>query len=201
MRQTALARLLALLAAIALATACAPPRAATPATSPSPASQQARTTPAPAPPAAYPAPQAYPAPTAALPLAAPQNPITEAWPSLTARVVQSYPHDPQAFTQGLVYLEDNMFYEGTGLNGASSLRKVDLSSGQVTAIFNLEREHFGEGIAVVNERIFQLTWQSGRGFIYTYAGGAFNRVGSFTYPPDGRALPVEGWGLTSILNV
>ncbi len=196
MRQTSLARLLALLAAIAFAAGCAPPRTATPAASPSPAGEQAHTIPSPPPLAAYPTPQVYPAPTAAPPPAVLQNPVAEAQPLLTARVVQSYLHDPRAFTQGLVYLENDSFYEGTGLNGASSLRKVDLTSGQVTAIFNLEREYFGEGIAVVDERIFQLTWQSRRGFIYTYAGGTFNRVGAFTYPPAGRALPVEGWGLT-----
>lgn len=198
MRQTALARGLTLLAAIVFAAGCAPPRTAAPAPSPSPAGGQALAAPSPMPPDAHPVSEetrAYPVPTAVpAPLASP-NPVAEAAPLLSARVARSYPHDPQAFTQGLVYLDDASFYEGTGLNGASSLRKVDLASGQITAIFNLEREYFGEGIAVVGERIFQLTWRSGVGFIYTYAGGAFNRVGTFTYPPAGRALPVEGWGL------
>ncbi len=199
MQRIALARVLAMIVAIAFAAGCAPPRTAAPAPSPMPGGEQALAAPSPPPPAPYPAPQAtraYPAPTGApLPLASP-NPVAEAAPLVTARVARSYPHDPQAFTQGLVYLDDASFYEGTGLNGASSLRKVDLATGQVTAIFNLEREYFGEGIAVVGERIFQLTWRSGVGFIYTYASGAFNRVATFTYPPAGRALPVEGWGLT-----
>lgn len=112
------------------------------------------------------------------------------------RVVNSYPHDPLAFTQGLVYHDAERLFEGTGLNGASSLRAVDLQSGAVEALLPLEAEHFGEGIAVAGERIFQLTWQSRRGFIYTYADGAFTRVGEFSYPPPGRQLPVEGWGLT-----
>ncbi len=196
MRQIALARVLALVAAIALAAGCAPPRTATPAPSPLPDGGQTVAVSSPTPPGGYPAPQAHSASTSAPPPLATPNLVAEAAPLLTARVARSYPHDPQAFTQGLVYLDDASFYEGTGLHGASSLRKVDLATGQVAAIFNLEREHFGEGVALAGERIFQLTWRSGVGFIYTYAGGAFNRVGTFTYPPAGRALPVEGWGLT-----
>lgn len=199
MQRIALARVLALIVAIAFAAGCAPPRTAAPAPSPMPGGEPTLAAPSSTPPALYPAPQAtraYPAPTGAPPPLASPNPVTEAVPRVTARMVRSYPHDPQAFTQGLVYLDDGSFYEGTGLNGASSLRKVDLATGQVAAIFNLEREHFGEGVAVAGERIFQLTWRSGAGFIYTYASGAFNRVATFTYPPAGHALPVEGWGLT-----
>ncbi|MCS6883533.1 MAG: glutaminyl-peptide cyclotransferase [Oscillochloridaceae bacterium] len=199
MQPTALPRLLAMVAAIAFAAGCAPPRTATPAPSPPPVGGEASAAPSPTPPRAYPGSEetrVSPVPTGVPALLASPNPVAEAALLLSARVVRSYPHDPQAFTQGLVYLDDASFYEGTGLNGASSLRKVDLASGQVTAIFNLEREYFGEGIAVVGERVFQLTWRSGVGFIYTYASGAFNRVGTFTYPPAGRSLPVEGWGLT-----
>ncbi len=199
MQRIALARVLALIVAIAFAAGCAPPRTAAPAPLPMPGGEPTLAAPSSTPPVLYPAPQAtraYPAPTGAPPPLASPNPVAEAVPLVTARVVQSYPHDPQAFTQGLVYLDDGSFYEGTGLNGASSLRKVDLATGQVAAIFNLEREHFGEGVAVAGERIFQLTWRSGAGFIYTYASGAFNRTATFIYPPAGRALPVEGWGLT-----
>lgn len=199
MQRIALARMLALIVAIAFAAGCAPTRTAAPPPLPMPGGEPTLAAPSSTPPVLYPAPQAtraYPAPTGAPPPLASPNPVAEAVPLVTARVVQSYPHDPQAFTQGLVYLDDGSFYEGTGLNGASSLRKVDLATGQVAAIFNLEREHFGEGVAVAGERIFQLTWRSGAGFIYTYASGAFNRAATFTYPPAGRALPVEGWGLT-----
>lgn len=130
-----------------------------------------------------------PAPTAAPATAAPAG-----VPSFGYRVVRSYPHDPGAFTQGLVYIGDDTFYEGTGLNGRSSLREVALGSTTPTRIVNLDQQYFGEGIAVVGERIFQLTWQNGVGFIYNRSD--FAQVGSFSYPPPGSALPVEGWGLT-----
>src|SRR5215212_8046988 len=102
-------------------------------------------------------------------------------------VVHIYPHDPQAFTQGLVFL-DGVLYEGTGLNGKSTLRKVKLENGEVLKIRNIDREYFGEGIAVWRNRILQLTWTSGVGFIYDR--DSFDRIGTFTYRG-------EGWGLTT----
>ena len=101
------------------------------------------------------------------------------------QVVRVYPHDPQAFTQGLVYL-DGFLYEGTGLNGQSSLRKVRLENGEVVQIKKLDARYFGEGIAVVGDRILQLTWQSGVAFEYDRATFAERR--RFTYRG-------EGWGL------
>lgn len=133
------------------------------------------------------------APSAPTPTA---SPPTAPAPILRARVVERYRHDPLAFTQGLVYLDDASFYEGTGLYGASSLRKVALAGAPIIARFDLEPDYFGEGVAVVGDRIFQLTWQNGVGFIYTYAEGAFTRIATFRYPPPGRSLPREGWGLT-----
>jgi glutamine cyclotransferase len=102
------------------------------------------------------------------------------------RVVHVYPHDPQAFTQGLVY-RDGVLYEGTGLNGRSSIRKVRLENGEVLQIQKVDQQYFGEGIAVVNDTIFELTWQSGIGFLYDRE--TFRRKGTFTYHG-------EGWGLT-----
>jgi glutaminyl-peptide cyclotransferase len=102
------------------------------------------------------------------------------------RVVHVFPHDPQAFTQGLVYL-DGVFYEGTGLNGRSSIRKVQIETGQVMQMHNLDSHYFGEGIAVLNDTLFQLTWQSGIAFLYDRA--TFARTGTFAYTG-------EGWGLT-----
>jgi len=107
-------------------------------------------------------------------------------PQYTYRIVNTYPHDPDAFTQGLVYL-DGQLYEGTGLYGASSLRRVDLQTGQVLQRYDLSGEYFGEGIAVLNDKIYQLTWQSQVGFVYDRI--TFNRLAQFTYP-------TEGWGLT-----
>ena len=105
---------------------------------------------------------------------------------LTARAVAAYPHDIGAFTQGLV-IHDGMLYESTGQYGRSSLRLVDLSSGGVEKISRLSREYFAEGIAVVEDKIYQLTWQSGIGIVYDRT--TFNTIGTFRY--EG-----EGWGLT-----
>lgn len=102
------------------------------------------------------------------------------------RVVHVYPHDPEAFTQGLVY-HDGVFYEGTGLNGRSSIRKVRIENGEVLQLHKVDAQYFGEGIAVVGDTLFELTWQSGIGFLYDRA--SFQRTGTFTYSG-------EGWGLT-----
>jgi glutamine cyclotransferase len=102
------------------------------------------------------------------------------------RVVNVYPHDSDAYTQGLVY-EDGTLYEGTGLWGESSLRRVDLGSGEVLQIYRLPGQYFGEGIAIVGDRIVQLTYQSQIGFVYDRA--TFELVDTFGYP-------TQGWGLT-----
>ncbi len=102
------------------------------------------------------------------------------------RVARSYPHDRQAFTQGLVY-EGGFFYEGTGLHGRSSLRKVDPASGRILKETRLVPSHFGEGITVFGDRIVQLTWLSRVGFVYDKA--SFRLLNTFTYP-------WEGWGVT-----
>jgi glutaminyl-peptide cyclotransferase len=102
-------------------------------------------------------------------------------------VVHVYPHDREAFTQGLSFV-DGILYEGTGLNGKSSVRKVKLENGQVLQVQNVADQYFGEGIAVWRDRIFQLTWRSGVGFIYDR--NSLARTGTFTYQG-------EGWGLTT----
>ena len=107
-------------------------------------------------------------------------------PVSSYRVVHVFPHDAEAFTQGLVYL-DGFLYEGTGLNGRSSIRKVRLENGEVLQIQKLDQQYFGEGIAIVANSLFELTWQTEVGFIYDRA--SFQRTGTFTYKG-------EGWGLT-----
>lgn len=102
------------------------------------------------------------------------------------RVIRSYPHDRQAFTQGLAY-ENGFFYEGTGLHGRSSLRKVDPASGHILNEIRLEPSHFGEGITVFGDRIVQLTWLSRVGFVYDKT--SFRLLNTFTYTQ-------EGWGVT-----
>ncbi len=105
----------------------------------------------------------------------------------TFRVVKTYPHDPDAYTQGLFY-KDGFLYEGTGQKGSSSIRKVELETGKVLQSINLENKYFGEGITLFNGKIYQLTWTTQAGFIYDFS--TFKQIGSFTYP-------TQGWGLTN----
>jgi glutamine cyclotransferase len=102
-------------------------------------------------------------------------------------VVNEYPHDPQAFTQGLVF-EDGYLYEGTGLYGFSSLRRVELETGEVLEMVGLPSDYFGEGITIYDgNKIAQLTWREQVGFIYDKVD--FGLLDRFTYA-------TEGWGLT-----
>ena len=111
-------------------------------------------------------------------------------PEYTFKVIRTFPHDPSAFTQGLVY-HDGFFYEGTGLNGRSSLRKIRPETGEVVQHVDLPGEYFGEGIAIVRNRVIQLTWQSHIGFVYNLSD--FKLLRQFSYAG-------EGWGLTSKVN-
>lgn len=103
------------------------------------------------------------------------------------RVLQAFPHDRGAFTQGLVMAEGVLF-ESTGLNGRSSLRRVDLGTGVVLQSRELPRQFFGEGVTVLGKRIIQLTWRNGVGFVYDR--DTFDLRQTFVYPS-------EGWGLTT----
>jgi glutaminyl-peptide cyclotransferase len=107
-------------------------------------------------------------------------------PNLTFRVVNTYPHDRAAYTEGLV-VDGGAVYEGTGLNGQSTLRQVDLESGKVLQSAALGPQHFGEGVTTWNDQIIQLTWKSHLGFVYDRA--TFKLLKTFNYP-------TEGWGLT-----
>lgn len=104
----------------------------------------------------------------------------------TYKVVNTYPHDRQAFTQGLIF-QDDIFYEGTGLKGQSSLRKVNRQTGEVLQQTNLPPTLFGEGITIWGDKLYQLTWQSNLGFVYNK--NTFERLSDFHYP-------TEGWGIT-----
>ncbi len=101
-------------------------------------------------------------------------------------VVATYPHDGNAFTQGLVYAGGSL-YESTGLYGRSSLRRVNLKSGMPELIRPLAAQYFGEGLTAFGARLIQLTWRSGTAFVY--ARGDLRPLGSFRYA-------TEGWGLT-----
>jgi glutaminyl-peptide cyclotransferase len=102
------------------------------------------------------------------------------------RIVKAYPHDPEAYTQGLIY-RDGFLYESTGRNGQSTLRKVKLETGEVVQQQRLDPKYFAEGIADWNGRLIQLTWQSNLGFVYDAA--TFRLENTFRYMG-------EGWGLT-----
>jgi glutamine cyclotransferase len=102
------------------------------------------------------------------------------------RVIHIYPHDPKAFTQGLIYL-DGYLYESTGLNGHSSLRKVNLQTGAVLQKYDLPAQYFGEGLTNWKNTLIQLTWKAHTGFVYDLH--SFRLLRAFHYQ-------VEGWGLT-----
>jgi glutaminyl-peptide cyclotransferase len=105
------------------------------------------------------------------------------------KIVNTYPHDPKAFTQGLIY-DNGFLYESTGYYGQSSLRKVELNTGKVLQIQPLSAEYFGEGLTLWQDKLIQLTWLERSGFVYDKE--SFQLLKSFTYPTGIR----EGWGLT-----
>jgi len=100
-------------------------------------------------------------------------------------IVRSYPHDPDAFTEGLEY-RDGFLYESTGLNGKSSIRKVKIETGEVVQQKNIARDYFGEGITFWKNDLFELTWISGIAFVYD--AKTFASKTSFTYRGEGWAL-------------
>lgn len=101
-------------------------------------------------------------------------------------VVNTFPHDRNAFTQGLTYC-DGELYEGTGLNGRSSIRRVELATGKVLQQHDLPWRYFGEGITVWGDKLIQLTWTSGTGLLYDRR--SFRLLSHASYP-------TAGWGLT-----
>lgn len=105
----------------------------------------------------------------------------------TFEIVNSYPHDMTSYTQGLEFYK-GILYEGTGQRGESKLRKVNLETGEVIQETELSSEYFGEGITILNGKIYQLTWQMGQGFIYDLED--FEKIGTFAYNQS-----KEGWGL------
>jgi glutamine cyclotransferase len=107
-------------------------------------------------------------------------------PVYTYKIVNTFPHDAEAFTQGLVF-EEGVLYESTGLHGNSSIRKVNLTTGKVKQIYRLPEQYYGEGITVYKDLIYQLTLDSNKGFVYDKNN--FNLLREFNYPN-------QGWGLT-----
>jgi glutamine cyclotransferase len=103
-------------------------------------------------------------------------------------IINEFPHDPSAFTEGLEY-RDGMLYESTGQYGSSDIRKSELKTGKVLASTKIEARYFGEGMTILNNKIYQLTYREGKGFIYDLATLKQEKTFSFNAP--------EGWGMTN----
>lgn len=101
-------------------------------------------------------------------------------------IVAAHPHDTSSYTQGLIW-HNNTLYEGTGLEGSSKLLKVDINSGKSSQSLSLDPSVFGEGITMLNDKIYQLTWQSHK--VYMYDAKTFKKLKEFNWDH-------EGWGLT-----
>lgn len=125
-----------------------------------------------------------PAPARHTPAASTPAPAPVRYSYVVQRV---YAHDPANYTQGLLYA-DGLLWEGTGQNGASRLMKTDLKTGRSEVVARLPRSEFGEGIALLDGKVYQLTWTSNRAHVYDAATG--QPAGGFTYPG-------QGWGLTT----
>ena len=104
-------------------------------------------------------------------------------------IVNTFPHDTLAFTEGFEFYRDTLI-ESTGQKGASHFRKYDYKTGKVHKQVNMDSQYFGEGITVINNKIYQLTWQSNVGFIYD--ANTLKQIKSFPYDK-----PIEGWGMTN----
>ena len=105
----------------------------------------------------------------------------------TFKIINEYPHDITSYTQGIEFFNDTL-YESTGQYKESKLRKVDYKTGAIIKNFDLANEYFGEGLTILNNKVYQLTWQKGTGFVYDV--NTFEKLSSFKY---GNSK--EGWGL------
>ena len=117
------------------------------------------------------------------------GPAQAAVPEYRAVIVKTYPHDPQAFTEGLFY-KDGFLYESTGREGHSSIRRTVLETGKVTQQHSLDPRYFGEGIVNWQDKLIELTWKSEVGFVYDLA--TFRQRFDFHYAGEGWALTQDG---------
>jgi glutamine cyclotransferase len=115
--------------------------------------------------------------------------ITTKVPISTIKIVNIFPHDPESFTEGLVY-HQGYLYESTGLNGKSFLKKLEIKSGKLIKELKLKDEYFGEGMAIIHNNIYQLTWKNKTGFIYDLR--SFKETGKFSYQGEGWGLATDG---------
>jgi len=110
-------------------------------------------------------------------------------PVQSYKVVATFPHDPASFTQGLVFADGNL-YESTGLNGESTLRRVDITTGRTLQRIDIPREYFAEGLALVGDELLQLTWQHHLGFVYDRK--TFKQKRTFAYNSEGWGIAYDG---------
>ncbi|MBS1904725.1 MAG: glutaminyl-peptide cyclotransferase [Bacteroidetes bacterium] len=113
-------------------------------------------------------------------------------PTYSYEIVATYPHDTKAFTEGLQYYNGEL-YESTGINGHSSLRRVELKSGKVLQSIDLPNQYFGEGIVIVGSKLYQLTYTSQIGFVYDLK--TFKQISTWSYNGEGWALTTDGTSL------
>ena len=113
-------------------------------------------------------------------------------PIYIPEIINTYPHNSNAFTQGLLF-HNNKLYESTGVKGHSTLREVDLETGDVTRHISLADEYFAEGLALANDKLIQLTWQSERAFVYDIS--TFKQEKRFSYKGEGWGLCFDGTDL------
>jgi glutaminyl-peptide cyclotransferase len=125
-------------------------------------------------------------PSISSPVSTSAIPLSQPVPTYSYRIVHVYPHDPGAFTEGLVF-DRGAFFEGTVLEGQSDLRQVDLETGRVIREHKLPDQYFGEGITAYGDFLIQLTYQSHIGFVYDR--NTFAQLRDFSYS-------TEGWGIT-----
>lgn len=111
-------------------------------------------------------------------------------PVQSYRVVATFPHDTTSFTQGLVYASNGQMYESTGLQGESTLRRVDIATGKTLQRLDVPAEYFAEGLAMVGDELLQLTWQHKLGFVYDRH--TFKQKRNFTYQTEGWGIAYDG---------
>ena len=126
------------------------------------------------------------APAPASSIAAQRKPA----PVQSYKVVATFPHDTSSFTQGLVFASDGQLYESTGLEGESTLRRVDIATGQTLQKIDVPSQYFAEGLAMVGDELLQLTWRHKLGFVYDRK--TFKQKRTFSYKTEGWGIAYDG---------
>jgi glutaminyl-peptide cyclotransferase len=111
-------------------------------------------------------------------------------PVQSFKVIATFPHDTTSFTQGLVFAADGQMYESTGLQGESTLRRVDIATGRTLQRIDVPAQYFAEGLALVGDELLQLTWQHKLGFVYDRH--TFKQKRTFSYKTEGWGIAYDG---------